>query len=59
MYLIDGDDITCNDFFFLDGFNHFISEVVDGFHFSSFESDFACLSTACSGLFDLDFDNLG
>jgi hypothetical protein len=38
---IDCDDITCNDFLFLDGFDHLLSQIVDGLHFGSFKSDFS------------------
>ena len=41
--LINGNDITCDDFLFLDGFDHFLSQVVNGLHFSGFESNFSSL----------------
>lgn len=39
---IDCDDVSSDDFLFLDGFDHFLTQIVDSFHLCCFESDFAC-----------------
>lgn len=39
--LIDGDDVSSDDLFLLNGFDHLLAQIVDGFHLSGFESDFA------------------
>ena len=72
-HLVDSDNITSIDFFLLDGFDHFLTKVIDGFHFSSLQSDFSGSGATCYSnfrmrgtkrsrhtcrLFDFDFNDL-
>ena len=43
--LVDCDDISSDDLLFLDGFDHFLAEIVDSLHLGSLESD---LSSLCA-----------
>ena len=36
---IDGDDVSSNDFFFLNSLNHLLTKIIHSFHLSCFKSD--------------------
>ena len=55
---VNCNDVSCHDFLFLNGLNHFMAEVVNGFHFSGFQSNFSGLVAALNWLINFNFDNL-
>jgi len=54
---INGDDVTSHDLLFLDRFNHFSSEIINGFHLGSLQSDLSCLGSRLDGFVNFDFDD--
>lgn len=54
---VDCDDVSGHDFLFLNRLDHFVTEVVNGFHFSGFQSNLSCLVAALNWLVDFDFNN--
>jgi len=56
--LVDGDDVTAHNLFFLDGLDHLGTKVVNGFHLGGFKGDLTSLGTRLNGLVNFDFNNL-
>jgi len=56
--LVDGDDVTGHDLFFLNGLNHLVAEIVDGLHLSGLQGNLSSLGSALDRLVNLNFDDL-
>jgi hypothetical protein len=54
---INGDDVTSHDLLLLDRFNHFSSEIINGFHLGGLQSDLSSLGSRLDGFINFDFDD--
>ena len=54
---INCDNITCHYFFFLNWLNHFLSQIINCFHFSCFQSNFSCFCTTLNWFVNFNFNN--
>lgn len=55
---IDCDDITCDNFLFLDCLYHFLTQIIDCLHLSCFKCYFTCFRSRCWWFLDLDLYDL-